>query len=209
MLLLAGGSSFGVYDAILPQYLSSLVTVAMTDDRFSKEMDINNSHILQATDFYNECINNDVFFISTEVWGEEKPEELAERFEKGLRGWRSDFPDGVVIGVFGIGEDGHTCGMIPDPSKSTESKKLFALRFENPDKWVVGYSTPHNQYGERISITMPFIKKFVDHAVVFVSGDKKRDALDKLLAPKGSLNETPARVLRELKNVDLFTDIAE
>lgn len=203
LLLLAGGSAFAVYDSILPQYLSDYVTIAMTDDRFSRDLNINNSHLLQATDFYNECINNDVYYISSEVWNEEKPEELATRFEYGLRKWREEFPEGVVIAVFGVGEDGHTCGIIPEKNAT-----LFGERFENPEKWVIGYTAPHNQYHERITITLPFIRKNVDYAVAFISGEKKRVALNKLLAEQGNLTETPARILRELKNVEIFTDIS-
>ena len=197
LLLLAGGSAFSVYDAILPQWLSDHVTIAMTDDRFSRELDINNTHILQATDFYNEAINADAYFISTEVWNEEKPEELATRFEYGLRQWRQEFPEGIVIVVFGMGEDGHTCGMIPG------SAELF----ENTDKWVVGYSTPNNEYNERVTITMPFIRKFVDYGVAYISGENKREAFNKLIAKKGNLSETPARIMLELKNVEIFTDL--
>ncbi len=217
LLLLAGGSAFSVYDAILPQWISSHVTIAMTDDRFSRDMDVNNSHILQATDFYNECINADAYYISTEVWNEEKPEELAKRFEYGLRQWREEFPKGVVIAIFGIGEDGHTCGMIPCAGKSAEDakfigksddkEKTFSELFENEGKWVVGYTTPNNEYAERITITMPFIRNNVDYAVAFISGEKKHEVFDRLIADKGSLDLTPARILRELKNVEIFTDI--
>ena len=208
LLLLAGGSAFEVYDSILPRYLSSRLTIAMTDDRFSQEMDINNSHILQATDFYNECINSDAFFISTEVWGEEKLEELAARFEKGLRKWHEEFPDGLIIAVFGMGEDGHTCGIIPEAGKNADEKS-FKERFDDPKKWTVGYVTPQNEFHERVSITFPFIRQFVDHAVAYISGEKKRAAFDQLLSEKGSLAQTPVRILRELKDVDVFTDMAE
>jgi 6-phosphogluconolactonase/glucosamine-6-phosphate isomerase/deaminase len=207
LLMLAGGSAFAVYDAILPQWLSNHITVAMTDDRFSHEMDINNSHLLQATDFYNEIINADAYYISTEIWNEQNPEELAKRFEYGLRQWREEFPKGVVIAVFGMGEDGHTAGMIPGDGKSSGKEFSFAELFENTDKWVLGYSTPNNEYHERVTITMPFIRKYVNHAVAFISGEKKRRAFEKLIAEKGDLAETPARILRELKNVEIFTDI--
>jgi 6-phosphogluconolactonase/glucosamine-6-phosphate isomerase/deaminase len=199
LLMLAGGSAFAVYDAILPQWLSNHVTIVMTDDRFSREMDINNSHLLQATDFYNESINADAYYISTEVWNEQTPEELAKRFEYGLRQWRKEFPDGVVVAVFGMGGDGHIAGMIPSEN--------FLELFENKEKWVVGYSTPNNEYHERITITMPFIRKHVDYVVAFISGEKKRIAFERLIAEEGSLEETPARILRELKNVEVFTDL--
>ena len=203
LLLLAGGSAFAVYDSILPQCLSSFVTVAMTDDWFSREMNVNNSHLLQATDFYNECINSDVFFISSEVWGEEKPEELAARFEYGLKKWREECPKGIVVAVFGMGEDGHTCGIIPEP----KNQKLFTELFENSNMWVAGYYTDKNEHHERITITFPFIREQVEHAVAFISGEKKQPALEKLLAEKGDLSKTPARILRELKKVEIFTDI--
>jgi 6-phosphogluconolactonase/glucosamine-6-phosphate isomerase/deaminase len=201
LLMLSGGSAFAVYDAISPQWLSDHVTLAMVDDRFSRELDINNSHLLQATDFYNESINADAYFISTEVWNEQTPEELAKRFEHGLRQWRKEFPKGVVIAVFGMGEDGHTAGMIPDEDY------VFTELFENTGKWVVGYSTQNNEYHERVTITMPFIREQVNHTVVFISGEKKRVAFDRLVAENGNLEETPARILCELKNVEIFTDI--
>lgn len=217
LLLLAGGSAFAVYGAILPQWISDHVTLAMTDDRFSDEMDVNNSHLLQAADFYNECINADAYYISTEVRGEQTPEELAKRFEYGLRKWREEFPKGVVIAVFGMGEDGHTAGMIPSKTavvgmvggESEACELSFAQLFENPEKWAVGYSTPNNEYHERVTVTMSFIRKFVDHAVAFISGGKKRAAFDRLIVEKGSLEETPVRILRELKDVEVFTDMLE
>lgn len=201
LLMLAGGSAFAVYDAISPQWLSDHITIAMTDDRFSREMDINNSHLLQATDFYNESVNADVYYISTEVWQEKTPEELAERFEYGLRQWRKEFPEGVVITVFGMGEDGHTAGMI--------SGENFSDLFEKTKKWVTGYTTPNSEHRERVTITIPFIRENVDYAVAYISGEKKREAFDRLLAEKGSLDKTPVRILRELKKVEIFTDIAE
>jgi 6-phosphogluconolactonase/glucosamine-6-phosphate isomerase/deaminase len=207
LLMLAGGSAFEVYNAILPQWLSNRVTIAMTDDRFSHEMDINNAHILQATDFYNESVNADAYFISTEVWNEQTQEELAKRFEYGLRKWREEFPRGVVVAVFGMGEDGHTAGMIPGGGKSDGKEKAFPELFEETEKWVVGYSTLNNEHRDRVTITMSFIRKYVNHAVAFISGEKKHPALERLLAEKGSLAETPARILRELENADIFTDI--
>ena len=133
---------------------------------------------------------------------------MASRFEYGLRQWREEFPKGKVVAVFGVGLDGHTCGIIPDinPEK-TKSKELFKNRFNDTDKWVVGYDDANNEYKERVTITMPFIKEQVDHAVVFVSGENKRKALDNLLASEGDINKTPARVLRDIKDVEVFTDI--
>lgn len=207
LLMLSGGSAMAVYNSIKPQWLSDHVTITMTDDRFSHEMDINNSHLLQATDFYNESINADAYFISTEVWNEQSPEELADRFEYGLKQWRTEFPRGVVVAVLGMGEDGHTAGIIPGTSKIGGQQASFTNLFENPGKWVVGYSTLNNEYHERVTITLPFIRKYIDYAVAFISGEKKREAFDRLLSESGSLEATPIRILRELKNVEIFTNL--
>ncbi len=202
LLLLAGGSSFKIYDAIRPEVLSDHITVAMTDDRFSMDMDVNNFTQLQSTFFYNEAIDAGLYTISTEVWNEENPEALAGRFATGIAGWRNDFPNGVVIAIFGIGTDGHICGMIPG-----EEKAVFKERFVDTKQWVVGYTTEYNEHKERITITMPFIRSEVKHAVVYTVGESKREALQKVLAPTGNLHETPARIIRELPDTYLFTDL--
>lgn len=201
LLLLAGGSSFKIYDAIRPEVLSDHVTIAMTDDRFSMDMDVNNFTQLQSTYFYNEAIDTNTYTISTEVWNEENPEALAERFATGIAGWRKDFPNGVVIATFGIGTDGHIAGMMP------EEKADFKKRFVDTKQTVVGYNTPNNEHHERITITMPFIKSEVKHAVVYAVGENKKEAVQKVLAPTGNLHETPARIIREIPDTYLFTDV--
>ena len=201
LLLLCGGSSFGIYDSIRPEALSSEVTIAMTDDRFDHDVTINNFHQLQATDFYNEAINAQCFVISTEVWAEANPQELAERFEKGLRAWRKEFPEGKVIATFGVGPDGHTGGIMPN-TKVAE----FTKNFEDTKNWVVGYFAPNTTYCERVTITFPFIRSQIDHAVIYAVGDAKQAALSRLTASEGTLHETPARILLELKDATLFTD---
>jgi 6-phosphogluconolactonase/glucosamine-6-phosphate isomerase/deaminase len=41
-----------------------------------------------------------------------------------------------------------------------------------------------------------------------MKGENKKEALTKVLAEEGSLVETPGRILRELREVKLFTDIS-
>jgi len=51
--------------------------------------------------------------------------------------------------------------------------------------------------------------RMVDHAVVYVVGEEKRATFERVLAENGALAETPARIIREMKDVRLFTDTIE
>jgi len=43
--------------------------------------------------------------------------------------------------------------------------------------------------------------------VVFMVGEEKRNALERVLAEEGMLAETPARIVREMRDATIFTDI--
>ncbi len=131
----------------------------------------------------------------TKFFQNAKPMDLTE---KNLRDWR-----GRIVITLGIGPDGHTAGIMPFPEDPQKFQKLF----DDPDHWVVSYDAAEkNAYPNRTTVTLPFLRR-VDHAVVFVCGKEKQRALEKTLAQKGSLPQTPARIIREMGKIDLFTDI--
>ncbi len=204
LLLLAGGSSMELYNRINPEYLSTNLTVTVTDDRFSEELDVNNFAILQSTSFYNDLIDVDAFCINTQPNAGETLEECALRFEKNLKEWKSDFPKGIVIAVYGVGADGHTGGMVP----GVLSKADFDSKFNSENVWV----SPINAEGKiehplRFSTTIPFMKNIVDHALFYVTGEKKKEILNTLLSEKKEYFEVPAVVMKDMKDVTLFTDV--
>lgn len=206
LLLLAGGSSVQLYDYINPEYLSADLTVTVTDDRFSQELDVNNFAILQATEFYNELIQVDAFCINTQPNGGETIEECAKRFEKNIRDWKKDFPKGVVIAVYGMGKDGHTGGMIPGVLSSEE----FEKEFNNENVWVSPIDAKDKiEHPLRFSTTIPFMKNMVDHAVFYITGEQKKSALMKALDASTAYSDIPARVMLDMKDVVVFTDITE
>ncbi len=205
LLLLAGGSSMSLYNDINPEYLSADLTVTVTDDRFSEELDINNFAILQATEFYNELIQVDAFCINTQPNSGETIEECSIRFEKNLKEWKSDFPKGIVIAVYGMGADGHTGGMIP----GVFGKEEFEKRFNTETVWV----SPIDASGKiehplRFSTTIPFMKNVVDHALFYITGQQKKGAFDRAIDGKTEYFEVPARVMMDMKDAVVFTDIA-
>jgi len=73
--------------------------------------------------------------------------------------------------------------------------------------WLGGYDAKErNEYPQRATITLPFLRE-IDHSVMYMVGMEKKDALSRMLNAKGMLFETPARIVHEMKEVHIFTDI--
>ena len=95
-----------------------------------------------------------------------------------------------VIGQFGIGDDGHIAGILPD-SPATTSKQLASY-----------YETPTFK---RVTLTFEGLKA-VNIARVFCFGDSKRSALEQLKSGSGQLNLQPALILSQLEDVKVYND---
>jgi 6-phosphogluconolactonase/glucosamine-6-phosphate isomerase/deaminase len=209
LFLCAGGSSFEVYNHINPQYLSPDLTVTMTDDRFSEELDVNNFAILQSTIFYSNLIEADAFCINTQPNEGELLEDYRARFEKNIREWKQDFPEGVIIALYGMGPDGHTGSMIPN----VYSEETFNAEFNSDDRLVGTFDAitagkeDVNPFPLRISTTIPFMKNWVDHAVYYITGDNKKEALQSAIEGTEPYYKIPSTVMTELKDVIVFTNI--
>jgi 6-phosphogluconolactonase/glucosamine-6-phosphate isomerase/deaminase len=181
----------------------------MTDDRFSEELDVNNFAILQSTSFYNSLIDADAFCINTGPNSGESIEEYRARFEKNLKEWRSDFPKGIIVALYGMGADGHTGGMIP----GLLDQKGFDAEFNSDDRLVgtfdaesAGHADKH-EFPVRISTTLSFMRNHVDHAAFYVAGESKRAALAKATQGEGEYHVNPAKIMTEMKDAIVFTDI--
>ncbi len=210
-LLLSGGSALNILDSGLDVSLfNKNVTVGVLDERYSTDPKINNFDQLTQTGFYKKIVESGAKFIDTRVreigpaqkeknaTNKETSEELTERFSDALK--NINVP---IISTVGVGADGHTSGMMPFP----EDPRRFGELFENTDKLVVSYdATGKNQFTKRITTTLPFMRN-ISYAVGIVIGDEKRQALQKIADKNGTLAETPARILREMKDVDIFTNI--
>lgn len=223
LFLTAGGSAVAVLEHINPEYLSPDLTVSTTDDRFSTELDVNNFAILQSQSFYNNLVEADAFCISTEPFEEETIEQYRARFEKNLREWKQDFPKGIIVGLYGMGADGHTGGMIP----GLLSREEFDAEFNDGDRLVgtfdaIAYGSSHEgssrakdyEFPQRISTTIPFMRDWVDHAVFYITGENKKSALDAVLkiddetlSTDVDFSKAPISIARFMKDATIFTDI--
>ena len=115
-------------------------------------------------------------------------EETTENFNINLKLEleRADYK----IGLFGIGTDSHTAGILPE-SPAIESKE-FAFRY-NTEKF------------ERITITPKTIVE-LDEAVVLVQGEGKWGVLENFKNKNVDLRTAPVQILKVVPKVTIFSD---
>ena len=97
------------------------------------------------------------------------------------------------IGLFGIGNDGHTAGI--KPKSSAVEATAWADSFKGDDF-------------ERITIT-PFAISQLDEIVVQASGADKLPILKSLLHENLPVSDQPAQVLKSVSKCTLYTDNKE
>ncbi|MEK7571912.1 MAG: 6-phosphogluconolactonase [Patescibacteria group bacterium] len=204
LLLLSGGSVFTILESLSDENFSDNATITVLDERYSTDPAVNNMAQLQQTAFYTRVNAKNTAVIDTTVRPTETKEALATRFDQALLGWRQHNPEGKIVAILGIGPDGHTSGMLPFP----EDAELFVKLFENPERLVTAYDADgKNPYRYRATTTNIFLRDYIDHAFVYAVGENKKEALVSIFSEEGDLPTTPARILREMKKVDLYTDI--
>jgi 6-phosphogluconolactonase/glucosamine-6-phosphate isomerase/deaminase len=204
LFLSSGGSALKVLQFINTGNLTESATVAMLDERFSDDVTINNFAQMMALPFYTGAQASGVQFMDTRKQPNDTLASAADRWNKQLHQWAYDHQDGQIIATLGMGPDGHISGVMPYP----EAGAIFDSLFCQPEPWVVGYqATGKNPFPDRVTTTMTFLKEKVNNAVAVISGADKKEALLKVTSADGSLPKTPARIMREMKNVLLYTDI--
>jgi 6-phosphogluconolactonase/glucosamine-6-phosphate isomerase/deaminase len=99
----------------------------------------------------------------------------------------------TVIGVFGLGEDGHTAGVKPD---SPAVQEMAAT--------VVGY---HDTSGNLVRMTLtPSELRKVNVAYVLAYGEAKSEALERLQREDEPLEKLPAKLLYDIHEVYVYND---
>ena len=203
LLMLSGGSALRLLPLINTEFFDSSITVTVLDERFSSDNKINNFAQITQTTFYEASKARGANFIDTRVQEEETLEGLAARTQKALKDWRASYSGGHVVAILGTGKDGHVSGIMPYPEDPETFRKLFM-----GDRWVVGYDAgDKNPHPLRVTTTITYLRDLVDIGIVYAVGEEKRSVLEKVLSEQGSVPETPARVLREMKDVTIYTDI--
>ena len=205
LLMLSGGSALELLEGIDMRLIGKRVTITVLDERFSKDPAVNNFSQVCETGFYKRAELRGIDYIDTRVHHDMRLYALARKFERDLKRWRKKHPVGSILITQGIGEDGHTAGIMPYP----ENPKKFERLFEKGNRWIVAYNArkEKNEYPRRVSVNLPFLREQVDCSVVYTTGSAKRRAVRQVLAKRGNLAKIPARVIREMKEATLFTDL--
>lgn len=204
LLLLSGGSAVGIYSEIKDQ-ISKIknTSFAQVDERFqpAKDEDINATQI-EKTGLWAVCGKKNIPYYLVSQEG--TLEEAAEKYNQTISKLFKEYT--YKIAILGIGEDGHTAGLLPG------YKKAWVR-----DKFVVGYEISHRQENamalscpdiirQRITLTPKALQK-LDQAIVVASGEQKREAIRKIKDMKiKDIDKYPAVLLHRIKKVDLFTD---
>jgi len=103
--------------------------------------------------------------------------------EVAARLYESDYPAQADLLLLGVGEDGHTASLYPGSSALREAQRRFVA--------VEGPVEPRG----RITMTPPAIAS-AREVLVIVSGSNKAAAVGRVFCEEGSIEETPARLLR-------------
>ncbi len=88
--------------------------------------------------------------------------------------------------VLGVGDDGHTASLFPN-------EKTVHIT----DKLVTAVKS-HDGLEPRLTLTAPMLEN-ARASVIIVLGAKKHPALERVWATSGSIDETPARVIRNFR----------
>jgi 6-phosphogluconolactonase/glucosamine-6-phosphate isomerase/deaminase len=97
----------------------------------------------------------------------------------------------VVIGQFGIGDDGHIAGILPHSEAAVLN-----------DAWVFGYAAPDYT---RLTLSPHAISK-VTAAYAFVFGENKKTMLESLRDKNLPLEDQPSRILKMVKEAYVYSD---
>lgn len=202
LFLTSGGSSFDVLGhVVIPA--GSKISVGVLDERYSIDPTVNNFIQFKKTQFFQRSENLFEHILDTSVQENESLDSFSDRYEAMLRAWMVENHNGVIVATIGMGPDGHVSGMMPFPEDSSRFETLF----NDGHKLVIGYDAgKKNQYGERATTTLEFMRR-IHYGIGYIVGENKKDAWNRVIAEKGSLAETPARILREMEDVRVFTDL--
>lgn len=96
-----------------------------------------------------------------------------------------------VIAFLGMGSDGHIAGILPN-SPAVKSKDLIAAY--KADDFT------------RITLTPKAFLAYIDTVIVGAFGEAKKSQLEILKNQEVSIDEQPAQLLKQIKNVAIFND---
>ena len=185
--LVPGGSSIvGAVDVMksLPEEATKNLAIFLTDERYGEVGHVHsNAKQLNDAGF----ASKQAVFVPALAPGFSL-EETKERYEQAVK--RAFEHAEVIIGLFGIGTDGHVAGILPH-SEAIEA-----------DGWVTAYVASEHT---RVTLTFEALRHLnVAYALVF--GEAKKQALEQLQNEELPLDDEPSQILKELPEAYIYND---
>jgi len=205
LLMFSGGSALSIIEHIDAEPVTSNVTLTVLDERFGVDANDSNFAQLAETDFFAQSTKQGAYSIDPRGIPDEHLDEVAAWFDGALSAWRSKNKKGIVVITQGIGPDGHTAGILPFP----EDEQYFQYMFNQTDRRVVGYnvSPEKNEFTQRITVTLPFLRSEVTSSIVYATGEGKKPILEAVTSQtQESVASMPARIIQDMNDVLILTD---
>lgn len=208
LLLLSGGSAVNIYQKLakyidLLQVRSDNLAVGQVDERFRPGFQYSgflpsetqssaiNSINIEKTGLIEVLKAKNIPFYKIPQAGTFR--EAAFNYDKLLTKLFKVYD--YRMSVLGIGQDGHTAGLLRSYKNEWDKDRLVA-GFEN-----------RGEFKERITIT-PKAFRLLDYALVAVSGIDKKDTLERILRNESEdVNNLPGILIHKIKEVDIVSDI--
>ena len=201
LLLVSGGSAFSLLENISASVLDARITLGVLDERYDSDSSINNFAQLSLTHFFKQAVAAGALYIDTRVASGETLQNLGLRFNYTLNKWLENNPTGKVLITLGLGQDGHTAGLMPGYVEEVSWSGVLAMGYE---------VTPEtNPYTRRVTVTPRFLKGEVTAAVAYVAGDDKTQVLAGVLAAEGEIETCPALLWHSIPRLTILTDCYE
>lgn len=209
-LLLSGGSAISLYLPIFRALIAQQaplhqLTLSLMDERFvpKRNLDSNEQQIMESG-VIGLLLPLGVKWVGMlddqKTTGAERAKNISEQFDSIL----STTP--TVIAIAGMGEDGHTAGILPTKDHSP-NKELLTESQANVVFYIVNTADSNNPYKQRLTTTSYFFTK-IDKVFVYATGEKKQSALETFIAGTEPIHICPAIALRYSKaTVEVLTDL--
>jgi len=195
---LSGGSALEVVKYIPAPENECRTIFMMGDERWSREKDENNSLQLLSKYPDSPVAKN---FIASVPEENESLRDFAVRIENQILNQIKNAQNLKIISLLGIGPDGHTAGIFPQPNQES------FLELYPDDRTYVPVHIEGLKIDSRASLTPHFLLHTADKLFAYVTGENKTDILNSLLKTKKEVYERPAELIKQHQNAELFTDI--
>lgn len=187
LLLVSGGSAITIEADVLRQltYCPEIVGILPMDERYGLQGH-NGSNIAQL----NKELHNNCPVAVHDVLTQNLPfNDTVEHYSNLVQDMfaRADH----IVGIFGVGADGHTAGILPhSPSTTDTVSTVIGYTWQDYDRMTLGTN----------SLTQ------INTAFVLAYGDSKKRALHRIQARNEQFEALPAKVLYDIQDVTIYND---